>query len=98
MPEVVESSIQTRPLHEVEIQTTPPRQSRDRPLKQFTFTEPPLTDVRKSHIISHEDSQFLKREESKTTLAMHHPKPTSPPTPVVDRIALLRAQNVQNAA
>ena len=71
LPEVVENSMQTRPLHEVEIQTSP-RQSlaREKPLKQFTFTEGPLTDVRKSHMTSHEDSLILKREESKTTLAM----------------------------
>jgi len=61
-----------------------------------------LTDVRESLQVNLEDTGLLKREESKTTLAMKYrspthddlEKPTSPPTPVIDHIALLRAQNV----
>jgi hypothetical protein len=55
--------------NEVQIQTSP---KMDKPVKQFTFTEPPLTDVRNHLRQSHEDSVNLRREESKTTLAMQY--------------------------
>ena len=86
----------------VQVQTSP---KMDEPAKQFKYTEPPLTVVRNHQSQPHADSFNLRREESKTTLAMQYQsppmqeerksvvadKPQSPPTPVIDRIALLRA-------